>query len=547
MAHSTLYRKYRPTGWDTVIGQGHIVTTLKNQIAYNMVGHAYLFTGTRGTGKTTSAKIFARAVNCLTPVDGSPCGQCEVCLALQNPTNMDVIEMDAASNNGVDEIRDLRENIQYPPTLGKFKVYIIDEVHMLSTAAFNALLKTLEEPPAHAMFILATTEVHKLPQTILSRCMRFDFRLVAVDELVSLLQTIFADMNYEAEHRALEAIALHGEGSVRDTLSLAETCMSYAPKKLTYSDVSEVLGVSDFETISDMADAMLSGNLSSLLYMINTIYSRGKGITTINKELVTFLRDSLSVKNIKDYKATFTESELPKVREIVAKYDNYRIGRAMDILAGAENLVRYSSQPKIIFESCLVRASEIYTEPDTTALQSRMRTLEKELEQLKKEGIVVAKSATVVVEEDVPPEIDIASELAGLEIDEASEAPIFDNDTTPENNDEHILEEYLSKLLMGLRNSSFMLYHAINELTAKDMSLVDEHTINFNLTGHAIVEMFRHDVNKKELQDAVKRELGADFNITFSTQTAPEVSDVVDRSTLHALFGSHLSDNKKRK
>ncbi|MDD3947443.1 MAG: DNA polymerase III subunit gamma/tau, partial [Clostridia bacterium] len=220
MAHVSLYRRFRPTSWDKVIGQDHIVTTLVNQIKSDAVSHAYLFTGTRGTGKTSCAKIFARAVNCLDPQNGSPCGVCAHCLALAEPSNLDIIEMDAASNNGVDEIRELKENVQYPPTAAKYKVYIIDEVHMLSGAAFNALLKTLEEPPKHVIFILATTEVHKLPQTILSRCLRFDFRLVPKDKLVALLAEVFTETSYTFEKEALELLALHGEGSVRDTLSI---------------------------------------------------------------------------------------------------------------------------------------------------------------------------------------------------------------------------------------------------------------------------------------------------------------------------------------
>ncbi len=542
MAHSTLYRKYRPSGWDTVIGQGHIVTTLKNQIEYGMVGHAYLFTGTRGTGKTTSAKIFARAVNCLSPVNGSPCGKCSVCVALQNPTNMDVIEMDAASNNGVDEIRDLRENIQYPPTLGKYKVYIIDEVHMLTTSAFNALLKTLEEPPEHAMFILATTEVHKLPQTILSRCMRFDFRLVAVNELVALLDRIFKDMDYKADPRALELIAMHGEGSVRDTLSLAETCISYAPKGLSYEDVSEVLGISDFDTISSMANAMLGGDLSTLLYIMNNIYNRGKGITTVNKELTSFLRDALAVKNISDYKASFTEVELPIVQAMVEQYDNYRIGRAMDILSGAENLVKYSTQPKIVFEACLVKASELHTEQDVTALLSRVRGLEKELAKLKSEGIVVKSTGAVAVNEPDNDAPSIEDELAKFAVAVTEEAPpVFDDVPPPPSQAEQLMEERLSLILTALRNAGeLMIHHVLQKINASQMSMVDEHTINFAFNDPAMSMMFEHAVNAEALTQSVRTALGNNFNITFSAKNTQETSQAIDKATLHQLFGSQL-------
>ena len=227
MAYLALYRKYRPNTFDGLIGQEHIVKTLVNQIENDRLGHAYLFTGTRGTGKTSAAKIFAKAINCLNPKNGSPCGECECCRAISNPSNIDVIEIDAASNNGVNEIRDLREKVQYPPVSCKYKVYIIDEVHMLTGAAFNALLKTLEEPPKHAVFILATTEVHKIPATILSRCMRFDFRLISNEKIASLISKIYDEQDKDYEKEAVYAIAKAGEGSIRDALSIADTAISF--------------------------------------------------------------------------------------------------------------------------------------------------------------------------------------------------------------------------------------------------------------------------------------------------------------------------------
>lgn len=257
MAYLAFYRMFRPDSFQSVVRQEHIIRILKNQISTGRIGHAYLFCGPRGTGKTTVARIFARAINCENPVDGSPCGKCKTCKALSEPGNLDISEIDAASNNGVDEMRELREKVQYPPVAGRYKVYVIDEVHMLTDSAFNALLKTLEEPPAHAVFIMATTEPHKIPATILSRCMRFDFKLLPLEDLENHLREILKKIGKEYDEEAVAAIARAGAGSDRDMLSIADMCVSYSSGKLTYDDVTKVLGSADFyetgRTVQDRA------------------------------------------------------------------------------------------------------------------------------------------------------------------------------------------------------------------------------------------------------------------------------------------------------
>ena len=260
MSYTALYRKFRPSEFEDVKGQDAIVRTLKNQINADRIGHAYLFCGTRGTGKTTVAKIFAKAVNCEHPVDGSPCGTCEACRAIAAGNSMNVIEIDAASNNGVENIRQIREEVEYAPTEGKYKVYIIDEVHMLSIGAFNALLKTLEEPPSYVIFILATTEVHKIPITILSRCQRYDFHRISIETISARLTELLEKENVTAEERAVRYIAKAADGSMRDALSLLDQCIAfYLGEELTYEHVLEVLGAVDTEVFSSLLKKIKEG------------------------------------------------------------------------------------------------------------------------------------------------------------------------------------------------------------------------------------------------------------------------------------------------
>ena len=272
MSYTALYRKFRPSTFDQVKGQDHIVQTLKNQINANRIGHAYLFCGTRGTGKTSVAKIFAKAVNCEHPVDGSPCNECETCRGITNGSAMNVIEIDAASNNGVDNIRQIRDEIQYSPSSGKYTVYIIDEVHMLSIGAFNALLKTLEEPPAYVIFILATTEPHKIPITILSRCQRYDFKRISIDTIAARLSELMEKESIEVEDKAIRYVAKAADGSMRDALSLLDQCIAfYLGQKLTYDNVLDVLGAVDNEIFSRLTRSVIDSDVTTSLNILDEI------------------------------------------------------------------------------------------------------------------------------------------------------------------------------------------------------------------------------------------------------------------------------------
>jgi len=333
MSYLALYREFRPQTFDEVVGQQHIVETLKNQIITKKIGHAYLFCGTRGTGKTSCAKIFARAVNCLSPKNGSPCGECEICKTIQTNGNLDIVEIDAASNNGVDQIRDLREKVNFLPSVAKYKVYIIDEVHMLTESAFNALLKTLEEPPEHVIFILATTEPEKIPATILSRCMRFDFKLIDTKVLASHLKNIFNKIGIKYEDSAVELIAKAGKGSVRDTLSIAELCKSYSENVLTSENVAQCLGYTDSQKINNIANAILQKNGQIIVYEIENLYKSGKNLSVLIDELCDYFKNILITKVAPEYDLNVTDETLQEYKALANAFDQQYLVDILRILS----------------------------------------------------------------------------------------------------------------------------------------------------------------------------------------------------------------------
>lgn len=381
MAYLALYRRFRPSGFDGLIGQDHIVRTLKNQIKTGRIGHAYLFCGARGTGKTSAAKIFARAINCLSPVDGSPCGKCATCKALADGANLDILEMDAASNNKVENVREIREKIQYPPVSGKYKVYIIDEVHMLTTEAFNALLKTLEEPPKHAVFILATTEVHKLPSTILSRCMRFDFRLIPTSLIAENIGKIYKEIGKDYDEEAVTAIARAGMGSMRDALSIADICVSYKDEKLTYNDVLEILGATDSSKITELIENILRSDTGAALETVESLTESGKSVGVLCKDVIARLRETIVCKTCAGAKKILSlpDDVFESVSHVASLADEHRILRTIEIFSEAEGAMRYSVSPKILLECACIKASEPSADYNIDALLGRISALEKAL------------------------------------------------------------------------------------------------------------------------------------------------------------------------
>ena len=445
-----LYRKYRPKTFSEVIGQDHIIKTLKNQIKMDKVGHAYLFCGSRGTGKTSTAKIFAREVNCT-------CDHSGKCLFCKDEQTLDVLEIDAASNNGVDEIRALREKVKYPPVDGKYKVYIIDEVHMLSPSAFNALLKTLEEPPKHAIFILATTEVHKLPATILSRCMRFDFKLVSIEELSKLLEKIFKKEKIEYDEQSISLIARAGEGSVRDTLSIADRCTSYAEGNLTREKVVEVLGETEKQSLISLADAILEKGIGESMLKLDQILSSGKSPLVLANDLIYYFRDLLLINVLKekaDKIIVANSKDIEKMKSQATDEHYAKIAKAIEVLSSVEQELRYSVQPRIVLEECMIK---LFTQVN---LLERIENLER---MLAAGAQPIKKPEQVPEKKEEKVKVETIKDLSNAKSDDKLLGELLN----------YLREEKLMSLLMATRQvNKLLIQGSYAELYIRDKSAI---------------------------------------------------------------------------
>ena len=415
MSYQALYRKFRPNTFDEVKGQNHIVTTLKNQINSDRIGHAYLFCGTRGTGKTSVAKIFARAVNCENPVDGSPCGKCETCQTSEGGSAPNIIEMDAASNNGVDDVRQIIEEIQYSPTVGKFTVYIIDEVHMLSGPAFNALLKTLEEPPAYVIFILATTEPHKIPVTILSRCQRYDFKRISIDTIVDRLKELMDKEEINVDEKALRYIAKVADGSMRDALSLLDQCIAfYTDQELTYEKVLEVLGAVDQEVFSRLTRCIIQGDVASSMKILDEVIIKGRELGQFVNDFIWYLRNLMLVKGSEDAMEVIDApmERIEALKQEAEMVDNESVMRYIRVLSETAAQIKYSDQKRVLLEIALIKLNTPAMENDYESIVNRISVLENKIESgnIKVEAPVRRANAEVVTNGNPLPEEDTPTE-----------------------------------------------------------------------------------------------------------------------------------------
>lgn len=507
MSYTALYRKFRPDEFEDVKGQDAIVRTLKNQINADRIGHAYLFCGTRGTGKTTVAKIFAKAVNCEHPVDGSPCGECAMCKSIAAGTSMNVIEIDAASNNGVDNIREIREEVTYRPTEGKYKVYIIDEVHMLSIGAFNALLKTLEEPPEYVIFILATTEAHKIPITILSRCQRYDFKRISIETIAARLRELIDKEGWDVEDKAVRYIAKMADGSMRDSLSLLDQCAAfYMNETLTYDHVLEVLGAVDTEVFSRLLRQLLAMDVHQVIETVDELVMQGRELSQLAADFTWYLRNLLLVKssdNMEDVLDVSSEN-LALLKEEAQMIDSDTLIRYIRIFSDLTNQLKYTTQKRVLLEVTLIKLCRPAMDQNKDALLDRIRAIEKQLEEGAweapvRERIVYASDAKEAGEPKPKPELPQALNEDVKAV--AKDFRMIINEASP------MLRTYLKKARLSAGEGNRLLIVLPDELSASAVA-TPEHK-------EEIQSLIEQKIGKKVEIDVRQMEAGRRFEDNF--------------------------------
>ena len=502
--HKALYRVYRPKTFGDVVGQEHIVKTLKNQIKNNNIGHAYLFSGTRGTGKTSTAKIFARAVNCLNPINEEPCNECEICIDTLNDNIMDIVEIDAASNNSVDDIRELRESVKYTPSKAKYKVYIIDEVHMLSQGAFNALLKTLEEPPSYVIFILATTEPHKIPATILSRCQRFDFKRVSSKDIASRMSYICKKENIEAEEKALSLIARNSQGALRDALSILDQCMSFGNEKIEYNDVIELLGTVNIDELFELSQSIIDENTKKSLEILNEFIIWGKDIRNLINDLIDHFRNLMVCKVSKDLDEIISlpEESIERLKE-QSQYVNINdLIRILNILSETQDSMKSSSNTRILAEVTIMKIAQPMFDESKEALIKRIENLEEKIES----GNI--KVSTVQIEQSK----DVKSQ-------------IIEDDKVEENKEDVAYEEVKSEDVRLVESSWKKVTQKIKDDRKLSIAALLKEVNTFNVKDNILYLIFndnfsfaRSRLNSKDTIEYVESIIRAVLNRSFNIQ-----------------------------
>lgn len=513
MGYTALYRKFRPLTFSEIVGQEHITKTLKNQIIAGRVGHAYLFNGGRGTGKTSAAKILARAINCLNPKDGEPCNECEICKGAINGSLTDIVEMDAASNNSVEDIRSIREEVNFLPTKAKYRVYIIDEVHMLSTGAFNALLKTLEEPPEHVKFILATTEPQKLPATILSRCQRFDFKRISNENIIKRLNIVCEQSNIEITKEALNIIAVLSEGAMRDALSILERCIQDGENKIDEDKIKDLIGIPKITYVSNIIDAILKYDVDKALENIDVVLEEGKDITNLIWEMIKYSKDILVYKSSKKLEL-YNQNELDKIKTISEGVSKEKLTYLIYELSELENNIKWSTQKTIMFQAGIIKLCSKQLD-DNLNLEERVNNIEKYL----KSGKHIVNQ-NVITQQVVEPNITRITENANMEkkakVDVGAKARTVNSSTKKFSSNS---EEYWPQIMSDLKQSGkIVLYTNLMGTKAKqinDMTVGIEFPHGMTAFGKAVLEK---QENIRDISNLVSIACGKEMQIKYITQ-----------------------------
>lgn len=513
MGYTALYRKFRPLTFEEIVGQEHITKTLKNQIIAGRVGHAYLLNGGRGTGKTTAAKVLARAINCLNPKDGEPCNECEICKGAINGSLTDIVEMDAASNNSVEDIRSIREEVNFLPTKAKYRVYIIDEVHMLSTGAFNALLKTLEEPPEHVKFILATTEPQKLPATILSRCQRFDFKRLSNASIIKRLEIVCQRSNIEITKEAMNIIATLADGAMRDALSILERCVQDGENKIDEDKIKDLVGIPKITYIHNITEAIIDYDIDKVLKNLDIVLNEGKDIVNLLWEMIKYTKDILVYKTSKKLDL-YSQDELKQIEEIAQKASKEKLIDIIYKLSNLENDIKFSTQKTIIFQAGIIKMCNKQAETEDN-LSERIDKIEKYL----KSGNVAVGAGVAVQTNAVPqaPRVTQASPRSNTGNNAvAGSNATRDTKTQRTKNFSNKSEEYWPQIITELKQSGkIVLYTNLLGTKAKeinDMTVGIEFPNGMTSFGKTVLEK---QENIREISNLVSIACGKEMQIKY--------------------------------
>ena len=529
MAYTALYRAFRPTTFADMVGQDHITKTLKNQIMAGRVGHAYLFNGGRGTGKTTSAKILARAVNCLNPKDGEPCNECEICKEILSGSLTDVVEMDAASNNSVEDIRTIRDEVNFLPTKAKYRVYIIDEVHMLSTGAFNALLKTLEEPPEHVKFILATTEPQKLPATILSRCQRFDFKRLSNESIIKRLKIVCERSNIEITEEAMNIIASLAEGAMRDALSILERCVQDGDNKIDEEKIKDLVGIPKITYINSIIEAIIDYDIDKVLENLNIVLNEGKDIINLLWEMIKYTKDILVYKTSQKLDL-YSKEEIKQISEIAEKVSKEKLIDIIYKLSNLENDIKFSTQKTIILQAGIIKLCNKQADVGEN-LEERITKIEKYLKNgnaIMGTGVAVQANAipqATRVTTQVPKSNNLATSANVSRTTKTQATKKFSNKS----------EEYWPQIVTDLKqNGKIVLYTNLLGTTAKeinDMTVGIEFPNGMTAFGKTVLEK---QENIREISNLVSIACGKEMQIKYIEKNN-QVHQISQEETLQNL------------